>query len=89
MLESKTIPDGFRIAQDGVLEREVKLQPPCGAKWIPVVPDGQCLRNMTWKRWLFLQNHIGVLGAHRNAEKTLNLMSRQCWWRTMRTDIDT
>ena len=49
LLESKAMPDGCRIGTDGVLEREVKLPPPCGPKWVPVVPDGHCLRNMTWK----------------------------------------
>ena len=80
--------DGYRIADDGVLEREIKLPPPCPAKWVPVVPDGYCLRTITWKRWIFLQNHVGVIGGHRNAQKTLNITQRQCWWATMRTDIE-
>ena len=72
-----------------MLEREVKQPPPAGVKWVPVVPEGQCTANLTWKRWLFLQMHAGFLGAHRNADKTYGLLIRQCWWRTPRTDVDT
>ena len=32
LLDGKSPPDGYRVAQDGVLEREVKMPPPCGAK---------------------------------------------------------
>ncbi len=37
---------------------------------------------------MFLQCHVGVLGAHRNTEKTLNIVSRQAWWSTMRRDLE-
>ena len=88
ILKSKPITDGYRVASDGVLEREVKLPPPCPSKWVRVVPDGLSLAHMTWKRWIFLQCHIGFLGGHRSAEKTYLLMVRQCWWKTMKADID-
>ena len=86
--EKEPISDGFRIAPDGVLEREVKLPSPCNLKWVPVVPDGMSTLNMTWKRWLFCNMHIGLLGAHRNAEKTYTLLVRQVWWRTMKKEVD-
>lgn len=86
--KEKDFPGGYRIAKDGVLEREIRLPPPCPVKWVPVVPDGQSMRNMTWKRWLFLQVHVGVQGAHRSAPNTYTLLSRQCWWRTMKVDIE-
>ena len=34
-----------------------------------------------------MQFHIGILGAHRNAEKTYDLMRRQVWWPTMKQDV--
>ena len=78
---------GYRVADDGLLERHVQLPPPAGATWVPVVPDGQAHGGLSWKRWVFLQCHVGVLGAHRSAEKTLMLISRQVWWRTMKSDV--
>ena len=72
---------GFRIAQDGVLEREVNLPTPALATWVPVVPDGQAMAHLSWKRWLFLQCHTGLMGAHRNNDKTLQILKRQVWWK--------
>ena len=87
VITAKEMKDGFRLAPDQVLEREIRQHAPCPPKWLPVVPDGQCTRHLTWKRWLFLQFHVGFLGAHKNEDKTENIMSRLCWWRTMRKDI--
>ena len=87
MFASKQLEEGYRVAEDGLLERQVQLPPPVNAIWVPVVPDGQATGNLTWKRWLFLQCHVGVLGAHRNAEKTCLLLARQVWWRTMKDDV--
>ena len=87
MFSASTLKEGFRLAKDGLLERVVQLPPPANATWVPIVPDGQATGNLTWKRWLFLQCHVGVLGAHRNAEKTLVLLSRQVWWPTMKEDV--
>ena len=36
---------------------------------------------------MFLQCHVGILGAHRNAEKTLMILQRQVWWLTMKSDL--
>ena len=58
----KTLADGYRIAKDGLLERLVKLPPPANATWVPIVPDGKATGNLSWKRWLFLQVHVGILG---------------------------
>ena len=71
--------EGYRVAKDGLLERWVSLPPPANDSWVPIVPDGQATGNLPWKRWLFLQCHVGVLGAHRNADKTLILLQRQVW----------
>jgi hypothetical protein len=84
----KQLSDGFRLAPDGLLERCVHLRPPVGAKWVPIVPDGRATANLAWKKWLFLQCHVGVLGAHRSGDKTHDLLHRQVWWRGMKADID-
>ena len=63
ILVTLPMPTGFRIAPDGLLERLVPLPAPAGDAWIPVVPDGTATGNLTWKRWLFLQFHAGILGG--------------------------
>jgi len=79
---------GWRIASDGLLEKLVVQPAPLQSAWLPVVPEGQATANLTWKRWLFLQCHVGLLGAHRNGEKTLCVMLRQVWWPTIKEDVD-
>mgnify|MGYP003323481527 CR=1 FL=1 len=81
------LEDGYRIAPDGLLERQVKLQPPFGTKWVPIVPTGQATANLSWRRWMFLQCHLGILGGRRNAEKTEKIMRRQVWWPTLHVDV--
>ena len=83
----RDIPDGYRLAPDGLLERLVLLPPPAGPSWVPIVPGSQTTGNLTWKRLLFLQCHVGILGAHCDAEKTHMLLKRQVWWSTMRADV--
>ena len=75
ILGTQPTPNGFRIAPDGLLEKLVPLPSPLGEAWVPVVPDGKATGNLTWKRWLFLQFHVGILGAHRSAAKTHLLMT--------------
>ena len=87
MFAAKSMENGYRIASDGLLERQVQLPPPANATWVPVVPDGMAMGNLTWKRWLFLQCHVSVLGAHRNGKKTCQLLARQVWWQTMKDDV--
>lgn len=53
---------GFRLAPDGLLEPEVPLPPPTHSARVPVVPGGSAMGNLLWKRWLFLQFHVGILG---------------------------
>ena len=89
MFSAKELANGYRIAKDGLLERQVNLPPPANATLVPIVPEGQAQANLPWKRWLFLQCHVGILGAHRNAEKTCALLSRQVWWPTMTIDVQT
>ena len=83
----RELGSGYRFAGDGLLERQVPLPPPIGSAWVPVVPSGNATANLTWRRWMFLQCHIGVLGAHRNAERTETIISRQAWWPSLRQDV--
>ena len=87
MFNAKELAPGYRIGKHGLLEREVSLPSPAKSGWVPIVPDGMATANLTWKRWLFQQFHVGILGAHRNAEKTYSLMLRQVWWPTMKQDV--
>ena len=70
---------------DGVLERLVERER-LGPAWLPVVPAGQATKIHSWKRWVFLQVHIGPGGAHHNAEDTVMLMTRSCWWEGFEED---
>ena len=81
------LEEGFRRAPDGLLERQVMLNPPANTQWVPIVPDGLAVATLTWKRWVFLQCHIGILGAHRSDTKTTMIMNRLVWWNTMKTDV--
>ena len=82
------LPEGYRIAEDGLLERQVKQPPPIQAVWVPIVPEGFATSNLSWKRWTFLQCHVGLLGAHRSEEKTLLILGRLVWWSGMRADVE-
>ena len=79
---------GYRVAKDGVLERSVHLPEPLGQSWVPVVPEGEACAHTSWKRWVFLQSHVGIFGAHRSAEKTLIIMKRQVFWQSMIKDVE-
>ena len=72
------ITEEYRRAEDGLLERKVATTDLGQPGWVPVVPVGYASGMHTWKRWTFLQLHIGVFGAHRNAEKTTACMRRVC-----------
>ena len=84
----KEMKEGYRKGPDGVIERLVKRPGPLGAVWLPVVPAGNATSVLNWKQWVFLQCHVGVLGAHRNAEKTLSLILRRAWWQGAEKDVE-
>jgi hypothetical protein len=88
LLPLRDAPDplGYRLGVDGLLEKHV-IPSGMNGRWVAVVPDGRASHHLSWKRWTFLQNHVGVWGAHRNDEKTLRLMTRIVYWKTMRKDI--
>ena len=77
----------MRVAEDGLLERLVHDKPPFADRWVLVVPAGHATSACSWKRWVWLQLHVGVFGLHRNEEKTLTIMSRLVWWKTMKEDV--
>lgn len=87
MFGAKELAEGYRLGKHRLLERQVVLPPPIRSACVPIVPEGQAMANLTWKRRLSLQFHVGVMGAHRNADKTHALMLRQVWWPTMKQDI--
>ena len=80
LFTSKEMAKGYRRAEDGLLERSVPAPLHLGERWVPVVPEGQATAHLSWKRLMFLQCHCGILGGHRNAEKTLAILLRQAWW---------
>ena len=62
--EMRKWPDGnesYRLAPgDGLVERELE------GRWVPVVPDGIIEGGtLSWRRWVFLQTHVGVFGGHK------------------------
>ena len=85
--EKAQLAAGYRRAPDGLLERQVSLPPPANMSWVPIVPDGFATGHLSWKRWIFLQCHVGLIGAHRNADKTKVIIVRQVWWLSMTEDI--
>ena len=89
--KSEDFAEGWRIAGDGLLERAVLAEPTLSGKnktvWLPVVPGGYAAAHLSWRRWAFLQAHVGVFGGHRSDEKTIDIMKRMCWWKDMGTDV--
>ena len=56
------------------------------AKWVVVVPDGLVQGTYTqWKQFVFVSLHAHA-GAHFAPDKTVQLISRACWWEKMRQD---
>ena len=78
---------GYRRGEDGLLEKQVKGKSPLPDLFVPVVPRGQATAHMSWKRWMFLQVHIGVFGGHRNEMKTFELLSRLAYWENAFNDV--
>jgi len=79
-------PEEYRVAEDGLLERAVSVKNQ-GNLWVPVVPSGYVGAHMSWRRWVFLQSHSGLFGAHRSAEKTIDIMRPMVYWRSMDVEV--
>ena len=81
-------PGLFRkSAVDDVLERQVKEETTGSEVWVPVVPHGLAVGHMSWRRWVFLQIHVGVFGGHRLLDQTMRILGRLAWWPGMRKDV--
>ena len=70
--------DAYRIAEDGVLERRITTGHLGQPEWVPIVPEGYATAHITWKKFVFQQCHLGILGGHRNADKTYACSRRVC-----------
>ena len=87
--KTKGTEDQFLRLREGLLEQCVKSNYPGeSVVWVPVIPAGYVHGGETWKTWFVRQFHTGVAGSHRNAEKTLILMRRQVYWKTMKHDVE-
>ena len=77
----------YRIAGDGVLEREFQLKTGQTA-YVPVVPNGVAAETgVTWRKSCYFAVHGGILGAHRSAQVTYRLLERSVWWPSMEEDV--
>ena len=67
------------MGADDLLERRVVEEE--RISWRPVVPR-------SWRDWVILQAHVGIMGAHRNAKKTVMTLAKTCWWKAMLADCE-
>ena len=73
--------------EDCLVERWI-VEPGTGHEhWVPVVPQGDVGR-WTWRRWVFMQVHVGVFGGHRLADQTMRLLHRVAWWPGDRKEVE-
>ena len=81
--------EGFRANEaDGVVETRVPGRIEGQEIWVPVVPEGAAAGHISWKRWVFLQAHVGVFGGHRLANQTVRILRRLVWWSGMKSDVE-
>ena len=74
-------------AVDDLVERQVKEEATGAEAWAPVVPQGLAVGHTSWRRWVFLQIHVGVFGGHRLLDQTMRILGRLAWWPGMRKDV--
>ena len=72
---------------DGLVEKKLQERGTGEELWVPVVPEGM-VGHLTWRRWVFLQVHIGVFGGHRLAPQTLRILFRVAWWPRAAKDVE-
>ena len=77
-----------RCPSDGCLERYIRVGKTGVEHYVPVVPAGDAALNLTWRRWVFLQVHIGAFGGHRLANQTMLILSRVAAWPGDRRDVE-
>ena len=59
---------------DWVLERKGGMPEGAPGAWVPAVPNTTMAGHISWRRWVFLQVHIGVFGGHRLVQSTLKIL---------------
>jgi hypothetical protein len=62
----KNPPDGYRVADEGLLEKGIISKGRPDTLWVPVVPRGEAGKGVIWKRFCFLAAHAGLWGGHRS-----------------------
>ena len=78
----------YRKSPDDLLVERWMVEPGTGHEcWVPVVPQGK-IGQLTWRRWTFLQVHVGIFGGHRLADQTVRILHRVAWWPQDRKDIE-
>ena len=93
IVHEERLREGFRFANDGLLEHLVLPADVSNSTWVPVVPNGRARgkwRNhlcLPWRVWLFHQFRAGIAGENRSAKETLALLAHWVWWPNMDRDI--
>ena len=78
----------FRCAPtDGLVEKRLVEKGTGVETWVPVVPEGH-IGHLTWRRWVFLQVHVGIFGGHRLLPQTLRILFRVAWWPQAAKEIE-
>ena len=76
----KDFAEGYRKAEDGALERWIRLPTPLRSRWGPMAPKGFADANTSWKRKVSLQCHLGTQNQRhsRGEAKRAQLMTDWC-----------
>ena len=77
-----------RHPSDGCLERFVRVGKTGVEHYVPEVPAGDAAVNLTWRRWAFLQVHVGAFGGRRLAQQTMLILARVAAWPGGRRDVE-
>ena len=82
----------FRLCPvDGVLEYRLILPGGNLMRWVPFIPEAPFLladKPYSWRKWLFMQCHEGLLNAHRPCSETYHLLRRLGYWPTLARDVE-
>jgi hypothetical protein len=76
--------DGYRVADNGLLEKGIISKGRQETLWVPVVPKGEAGKGVSWKRFCFLQAHAGQWGGRRSEVVTWKILGRICYWDGMK-----
>ena len=65
-----------KSAVGDLVERRVNEEATGTEACVPVVPQGLAVGHTSWRRWVFLQIHVGVFGGHRLRGQTTRILGR-------------